>query len=127
MRLPRSLHDPGRRGVNSYVEIQPEALPVPADDGLGPCNHERVHPAQPESEEGDAGCSVRRCESRARMLLRVGCELLGQTQLDRDLLAARPEESRQGDDENPCVREESPRHPASLGDLVGEIEPDSGA
>jgi hypothetical protein len=73
---------------------------MPANHGLRPDDHEVVSPPRPESEEGYREPSISRCESRTRLILGVGSELLAQVQLDNSLLSTTAQQGRQTSDEN---------------------------
>jgi len=80
---------------------------------------------RPKSKEGYPEASINRGESRTRLLVGVDSELLAEGQLDDGLFSTRPEQGCQADDENRCVCDEDPDHPAILRDNPREIESES--
>jgi hypothetical protein len=106
--------------------IQSEFFPMPANHGLWLDDDEDASPARPTSEQGDPESPISRIQSRTRLFVGVGGELLTQGQFDDSLLSTSAQQGRQTGNENRCVGDEDPSHRRILKVRAREIEPESG-
>ena len=98
---------------------------MPADDGLGLDDEEGVFPARPEARHCHPQRAVDRGEVRARVLLRIDCQLLAKGQLDEHLVAPTPEEGGERCEYDRDVSEDASDHLAILPEAAVQVESES--
>jgi hypothetical protein len=90
--LPRDPRPPGPASGES-APIEPEALAVPADDGLRLDDDQHFLPARPKPLQCEPEGAIQGREPGPGSRLRVDGELLAKSELDHGLLAPAPEKA----------------------------------